>query len=284
MTFLRVPVSVEITLTKTFYVDEGPDDPSGGVAVTVKRLDGTEVQSGAATDATGVGVWTFALQERADLDLLKVEWLATGLAGANVTVVDWVEIVGAHFFAIGEVRAIHPDLTTSRFSTADLVARRIECEIECEDIRGFAQVPRFARAVVSGTGTSELVVPHFYPRVLRSVAYDGAAVGLGSVALRHSGVLIRTDGEVWPAGHQNVIVEYEHGLDFPPETVRRAALRRMRWWATQDKSGIPERAVSWQTAEGGGVFRLATPGVDWTGDPWVDAIYQRDRLKRVWIA
>jgi hypothetical protein len=106
---------------------------------------------------------------------------------------------------------------------------------------------------------------------------------LAAVAPEPSGVLIRDDGAVWPRGHQNVIVEYEHGADRPPEDVHQNAMLRLRSVMGRTASGIPDRALSYSIADGG-IYRIALPNATSTGIPDIDAAYKRAGHERVWIA
>jgi hypothetical protein len=68
-------------------------------------------------------------------------------------------------------------------------------------------------------------------------------------------------------------VEYEYGLDFPPENARTAGKLMLRAALNRNTSGIPDRAVSFST-EDGGVYRLSTPSRQRTGIPDVDAVIE----------
>jgi hypothetical protein len=285
---IRVLVTSRITLSHTFYSGETPTDAVGPVTVTVKRLDGTTVTSGAAT-SMGSGVYDFELLEQAQVDTLTVDW--SGLVGgATVVVRDVVEVVGGFLF--GLVAAREELRLPASFDTATLVAKRTSVEYEAEDIAGVAFVPRFKRRLLDGTGTQELCVPDVELRVVRAASVAPTAGGtftaltvgeLAEVAAQPEGVLVRDDGSTWPKGHRNVIVEYEHGMDVPPVTVRDAAVLRLRSKLSETRTQIPDRAISFTVAEGG-VYRLTTAGRRSTGYSEVDAAYQRSGFERVWIA
>jgi hypothetical protein len=285
---IRVLVTSRITLSHTFYSGETPTDAVGPVTVTVKRLDGTTVTSGAAT-GMGSGVYDFELPEQAELDTLTVDW--SGLVGgATVVVRDVVEVVGGFLFGLAEAR--EELRLPASFDTATLVAKRTSVEYEAEDIAGVAFVPRFKRRLFDGTGTQELCVPDVELRVVRAASVAPTAGGVftaltvgevAEVAAQPEGVLVRDDGSTWPRGHRNVIVEYEHGMDMPPVTVRDAAVLRLRSKLSETRTQIPDRAISFTVAEGG-VYRLTTAGRRSTGYSEVDAAYQRSGFERVWIA
>jgi hypothetical protein len=285
---IRVQQTVQETLSKTFYSDGGITDP-GTVAVAIKRLDGTSITSGTAS-GTGAGPRTFVLPAQANLDALIVSWTAT-IGGAPTVLSDVVEIVGGFVFGIGEAIAeLHLD--TSKYPPATIAAKRISVEQELEGIRRQAVVPRFARFLLNGSGTCELVVPDMQLRAIRAASVApmaGAAMlaltsaELAAVAPQASGVLIRDDGGIWPQGHNNVLVEYEYGLDMPPANLHDMTLRRLQWYLSALASGVPDRAVSYTVADGG-VYRLSAAGTRSTGIPDVDAAYMRDANEKVWMA
>ncbi len=106
---------------------------------------------------------------------------------------------------------------------------------------------------------------------------------LAAISPQDSGVLIRDDGGIWPAGRSNAIVEYEHGHDMPTEEIASNSKIRLRSILGRPTSGVPDRAVSYTIAEGG-VYRLSTPGKRSTGIPDVDAAYLRHAHSQIWIA
>jgi hypothetical protein len=290
MSLLRIPRTAQVTLSHTFYVDETATAPTGTLTATVKRLDGTSVAGSPFTYTVTGTTCSFALPGQANLDTLTVDWAGT-VAGAVVTFRDIVEIVGGFYFGLKQVRDEFT-LSPTTYPTAVLADRRVEVEQECDRICGQAWVPRFARYLVDGTGTDELPVPDMMLRTCRAAStapYAGAgftaftAGQLSAVAAAPSGVLIRTDGGIWPYGRSNVIVEVEHGADSCPAEITSAAMRRLRSKLGAPKSNVPDRAISYTVADGG-VYRLTTPGPRSTGIPDVDAAYQGGGHERVWIA
>lgn len=284
MSMVRVLVTTKVTLTHTFYVDETPTDLTGNCTVTIKRLDGTAVTSGTAIHPGSAGVYTFAVPEQAQVDMLTVDWSGT-LAGATVSVRDYVEIVGGFLFGIAEARAKHPSLAnTTTYPSSLLAAKRIEVEQECERICRRAFVPRFARVALSGDGTDRLPLPRNLLlgggseiRAVRAISIAGTAWSVGDVSalgFTDFGVLKRPGGAIWPAGTGNIVVEYEHGWDYPPVELSEAAILRLRSRIAYTLSGIPDRATSFTVTEGG-TYRLSTPSAQRTGIPDVDGVYER---------
>lgn len=269
MTLLRVPVAAQVTLSHTFYVDETATDAQGPVTVTVKRLDGTAVSSSTAAHPGALGVYTYALPPQPAVDVLTIDWSGT-LGGAPTSARDTIEVVGGFLFGLAEARSLPPALDSVRFPTATLAAHRLAVEQECERICGRAFVPRFRREKVRIIG--DTVMPsEIDVRAIRSVSLNGTAY-TGWYWPGNRGPLIN----ILPITIENTdaVIEYEHGMDYPPEEIRQAAMLRLRTRLTATDNGIPSRAVSFSVTDGG-VYRLATPGEKRTGVPEVDAAYSR---------
>lgn len=287
MGLTRVAKTAAATLEHTFYVGEtGTDSSTSPVTVAITDANGTAVTSGNATSA-GQGRYTFPLPAQAQLQLLTVAWSGT-IAGAAVVETDLVEIVGGFFFTLAEGRSSDTTLAdTTKYSTAQLTAARLEVEVECEEICDRAFVPRYKRVVLDGTGTSELVLGGHDIRTVRAVKVAPrvgetfvalSAAELAALTVTPDQVLIRTDNATWTEGRDNVIVELEHGLDRPAEDLVRAAKVRFRSRLNIHRTGIPDRAVSFTTGEGA-TYRLSLPDAYKTGLPDVDAVYARYSLR-----
>ncbi len=286
----RVQQTTKVTVSHTFRVDGQLTDAAGAVTATVKRLDGTAVVGAGSVNHDSLGVYSVALPTSAVPDTWTLDWSGS-LSGATVIVRDIVEIVGDFLFGTNEVRTEY-NLAVNKYPDAMLVQKRIEVENECEDICRRAFVPRFKRRLLDGSGTDELIVPDLYLRTLRAASvavYAGQTMtpltttDLAAVAAQPEGTLIRDDGQLWPLGHRNIIVEYEHGEDWAPETIRSGAKLRLRTVIDRPVTGVPQRAVSFTTQDGG-IYRLSQPGKASTGQPEVDGLYGRLAEPRVWIA
>lgn len=285
----RVAKTSAAVLSHTFRVDETATDSTTTVTYAVTDANGTAVTSGNATHGA-TGVYTFALPSQAQLSLLTVAWSAT-ISGASVVEYDQVEVVGGFFFTLAEGRGSDASLAdTSKYPTSDLMDKRTEVEQECEAICDRAFVPRYARVVVDGTGHSDLVLTHPGPdrtvahvRTIRSVKMAPRAdqtfvaftvAELAALRVAADGTLRRLDGAVFTEGFANLVVEYEYGLDAPPEDLQQATLRRFRSRLNMNKTAIPDRATSFSLTDGG-AFRLSMPGAWMTGIPDVDGPYAR---------
>jgi hypothetical protein len=298
LSLIRVVKTAAATLTRSIYVDETATDAGGVVTVEVTRLDGTVVTSGTATDAAGTGNYSFILpggptsptSATWQLDHLNVAWTGS-FGGATVTLTDRVEVVGGFLFGLAEARSSDASLADQgRYSTQTLADKRVEVEQECERICGWAFVPRFNRVVLRGDGSDVITLPHQKIRRLRAVttrviageAYTAVAA-LTDLAVTEGGIITRYDGGVFPYGTGSTIVEYEHGWDYPPEDLKEAAMYRLRSRLNMTRSGIPDRASFYSTADGAS-YRLTLPGPDSTGIPEVDAIYQSYKAAPVGFA
>lgn len=274
---IRVLRTAKVTLSRKFYVDEAPTAATGGVTVTITRLDGTAVQSGSATLGGDGVTYSFTFDGRDVLDVLLVAWSATIAGDAVVLDQDVIDVVGGFYFGLAEARDIDAVLTnTTKFPTSTIVARRIEVEDEAEMICHQAFVPRFAREVHSGGNRMlRLAWPHL--RKIRSLTVNGTAydqAAIDSIGGPEPLGLVRysTSGAPWPTGVGNIVIEYEHGLDRPPPTIIRGAKLRMKSLLLQNQSPLPDRAERIATTETG-VVMLATENRESTGIPSVDACY-----------
>ncbi len=271
MSLVRVLRTTQVVLSHTFYVDETATSATGSVTYSIKRLDGTVVTSGTAAGPITTGVYTVTVPAQATLDVLTVDWTGV-VAFATVTARDIVEFVGGFIFGLAEVRALTPVLDSTKYPTATLAKKRIGVEQECEEICGQAFVPRFARVALQA-GRSPLVLPNINCTALRAVTVDGVAQTLTGLVLSRSGVL---SGGLWPDiwPRSTVIVEYEHGMEYPPEDLKDAAMLRLRSRLNQTDTGVPQRALSFSATDGG-TYRLSTPSRKRTGIPDVDGTYER---------
>lgn len=273
------------TLSHTFYVGETATAATGTPTYAIVDANGTAVSSGNATIVTTTV--TAPLAGQSALSTLTVTWSAT-VAGSARSEVDYVEIVGGFFFSTAEGRASDSALSsTAKYTTADIEQRRLEVEVECEEICDRAFVPRYRRLVLDGNDTGDLVLGDFDIRTIRRVAMaptksgtftDLTGTQLTALAPLEDRTLRRTDGNVWTAGNSNIIVEYEYGLNRPPADLVWAAKQRLRTRLTMANSPVPDRAISFQVADGGS-YRLSTPDAYKTGIPDVDAVYARYSLR-----
>jgi len=285
MSLVRMLVTSKVTVSHTFKADEVPTDAAGTVTATVLRLDGTSVASGNATHgAAGSGLYSWDVT-RAVLDSLTLDWSGS-VGGSTVTVRDYVEVCGGFLFDLGEVRS-EQGISSTTWPAAKLAAKRTQVEQECERICRRAFVPRFEREVLSGNDSPRLGLKRSEIRAIRAVTISGdvwTAPEIATLGFSDSGVLSMPDGAAWPLGLRNIVVEYEHGWDAPPEDIVDAAKLRLQSLLPRAKSGVPSRTTSY-TTDTGNTYRLSLPTKDTTGIPDVDGAYQKwARQRRAVVA
>jgi hypothetical protein len=166
-------------------------------------------------------------------------------------------------------------------------------ETEFEAFCGAAFVPRYRRVRLSGNGFEELVLPDPYVRSVRSVrVYDTdgnyeafTQAELDAIVVNDSGIVVRTDSDAFEYGHQNLVVEYEHGLDRPPADLLEAFYLRLRDRVNRSMRGVPDRATTF-TSDVGGTYSLlvAGRGGSITGLPDVDVALRRNSRRIPGIA
>lgn len=253
--------------------------PAGAVTIGVVNAAGaTVVAAGTATSGTGTDPRTYILTaaNNTSLDLLTATWTDAGDGSTHVTT---IEVVGGYYFSLAEARASDPVLANdTKYPDEALRLARRQVEEEFERICDVAFVPRYRRQTVWPQSSYSVLLDRPMLRRIRAVAQvssNGTATAwtstqLGTVVLDGSVLRVRTGlgflGES--------IVDYEHGYDSPPAEVKRAALQRLRYVASQPLTGLPDRATSFSVAEGG-TYRLDTAGAYKTGMPDVDAVLGR---------
>jgi hypothetical protein len=278
MGLIRILRTAAVTVTHTFYIDGAATDATGNVTATLRRLDGTLVNTATATHPGPPGVYTYPVPASAVLDTQRLEWSGTFGGVTVVSPPDYIEHVGGFLFGIAEARAAHRYLAdVNRYPDTLLTAKRIEVENEFENICGQAFVPRYKRYALHGRGYEQLGTPDSMLRTVRSVSVGGVAFAqadLDAIACLDQGVLRRPTGAIWPAGYRNVLVEYEHGWDYPPPEIAEAGILRLRSRLSMTSTDIPDRAISFTPTEGG-TYRLSTPSRDRIGIPEIDGVLQR---------
>lgn len=281
MSRIRALRTAPVTLTREVRVDETLTNAAAGLAVSVTRLSGTAVSAGAASNPS-TGVYTYVLPGQDDLDHFDVSWTGS-VSGEPITLTDRVEIVGGFFFGLAEARASDVSLSDPiKYTTAMLAEKRLQVEVECERICGWAFVPRFGRMTFSGNGSNELYLSVQQLRRVRALTtrtqpggVPDVVASMTEIAVETDGRVIRYDGGIFPSGSSNIVIEYEHGWDYPPDDLKEKAMYRLRSLLNLTRSGIPDRVSSYSTPEGG-TYRVTLPSRGSTGIPDVDATYCRN--------
>lgn len=269
----RVLRNVDSTITYHYSVDGVDTDPSPDSAtVTITRADGTVVDTDAATNNAGTGIFTYdlAAADAADLDTLTFAWEIDGQVFETV-----VEVVGGFYFSIAQALAL---TELEDFSAAEIATARTLAEQAFEDAARVAFVPRYAYERVSAQRGQLLSLPRFPLRVVRSVTEitsfggDPADVDASGYSATEEGIY-RLYG--WTPGPKNVTVGYEYGYDRPPELVARAVLILAKNWLIEGP--ITDRATAISAGPDGGTITLLTPGVRGVvfGIPVVDSALEQ---------
>jgi hypothetical protein len=196
-----------------------------------------------------------------------------------------VEIVGAEYFSVAELRAFDNVLSnTTRYPTEKLIATRLAVESDFEGICGRAFVPRYARETLTSNGSGTLWLKNPEPYRIITLTVNGEDWSDKTITTSDDNlrvlVLAGRQG-VWPRNGQ-VVIEYEFGPLQPPERVKNAALKLAKYKLVADQSRIDERATMMNIPDFGS-FVMATPGMrgSITGIPEVDVVlwdYMLDRL------
>lgn len=276
------------TLTFTVRDEDGtPTAATGDVDVIVRDVSGTTVATGKASAGTGTGVYVYPLPDAVRSTLGRYETtVAYVVGGITETLILPVEVVSALLFDVAEIRETYPELADpQRYTSTEIRRARDEATARLEEAAQVAFATRRTVVTLSGDDTTRLLLPDVEVTGLHSVTIyaetipgadavedDFDATELADVEIDGAaGVLKRTDGDVWPYGHQNVFVDYEHGYEFPPEPVRRAAMKLAV--EALVPSALPSRALSQTTDLGEIRISVANPEAGRpTGDPEVDAV------------
>lgn len=246
----------------TFEADDGTLLTPSVVTVTVTR-DGSAVPvfGGAATLGAG-SVYTVSMNGL-PLGVYTVLWDG----GTGATDRTAFEVVGGHLFTIAEFRASDADLTEDRFPTSAVVRLRDRVAVEFQTITGrsfVTRVERFPLLVIDGGNV-------LAPMDVQSVQLQDSSGAPATVyTLEQVGPFTFVEGVPCDGSYT---AEVRYGFPDVPEDVKGAALLRLRSLLFAERSGIPDRATSFQPADGG-TYALSTPGVRGakTGIPDVDVV------------
>lgn len=271
----RLPRGVAGVLSWQATDAEGEARNPGTTTVGVTRADGSVlVPAATATSGTEDNPRTLALTpaQTATLDTLTVTW-TDGSAAQFSTV---VEIAGGHLFTAAELRAFRRDAADmAKYPAADVALQRLKAEVECEWICDVAFVPRYRRVTVAGEGAETLHLPDHEVRTIRSLSVDGIAWTQGQIddLLFDDSVVARTSG-VWTRS-ERIIIGYEHGRRRPPEDLRQGVMLRCWEGLTSPFADIPARTTRFRTQTSGTTYELDKATAYSTGNPDIDAAYER---------
>lgn len=270
---------VGTAITATFRAvdqDGEPDTSLAAPTVSCVNSVGTAVTVGAVTetaDDSAIFQATIAAADNSQVDELTVTWTTGGVARTTT-----IGVIGAWPFSYADLAAFDKSVQ-SRALTDFLPARR-ETISELVGIAHKSPVPMFATARIWNVDGNGARLPHTHVTAVRSVAEideDGdetlyTVAQLAEVAVTRSGVLYRKSGAFTRS--RDLKIHYVHGVELPPQYLKRAMMLRCVWHMNQSSSNLMERVTSWSTGEGG-TYRYDSATVKKTGMPNVDGAYQR---------
>lgn len=247
----RTPFSAECA-----WMADGSVANPGDVTCTVTRANGTVLLE----DEPAVGSGTarsvdFTAAQMSELDSLTLLWASDTLG----TLETRVEVVGGFMFTLTGARGLAPLSNTSTYPDASVIAARTLAEMALEEACGVAFVPRYAREVLSGKGTTKLFTRSSEPVRVISATVDGTALSAPQIAalqVDRKGFVWNEDG--WSAGDRNIVIEYEHGHPTPPANGPRAALLLAKRYLVD--SPVNDRATTLINQDGTTQY-LVTAGV-----------------------
>lgn len=283
----RVLRNTAATITVTFFDGSSPAEADGTVTILAKRADGSTLLSTNATNEAAVGEYSVVIPPQANLNILTLTWSGT-FTGTPITIESTVEIVGAFYFSIAELRNYDKALeNVTRFPIEDLINARTFVESEFEDICDRAFVPRFHREtgveVDPDTGQLWLEKPEITS--VLSVSTDGTdqsewiSSGYFKKDKYSPSVLHTSSSALSVVTAIDVTMEYEYGMKQAPVLIKQKALKRAKTLLLGQNSTIDERALTMSLPDIGTV-NLATPGVrgSETGVPDIDVVLNRYKI------
>lgn len=298
MAKFRVAKGDGARIARTFYDGETPTNTTGAPTVTATRANGTVLAAPAVTDDTATAPGRYYVTftpatHTVRLDTIALAWSATVNSLAQVRA-DEVEVVGARYFEVADLRAMKGLENVAAYPTASLEVARTIAEEFVEDYTRAAWVPRARTEVFDAPelygrlrhqrdwraepGGHVFHLEDVPCRAVIAATVDGVAQNVSGWKVSEEGVL-RTDGDVLVSSAyagQGVVLEYEYGHPAPPEDLRRATMRLARHVLLTELTAVPDRANMMTTEFA--TFRLETAGDDRpTGLPEVDAVLNRYR-------
>lgn len=270
---VRVLVDSDATITGPTFTDASEEaaDTTGTPTCTVtSRVTGQALTAATVTTETGAGIYTAALTPAAhtgELDILDLVWSGT-VSSKTRTYTQTVEVVGAFYLSVPQLRATATLADASTRSAAQLRKYRTEGEDIIERARGVAYVPRCA---VETFGPGDVVrLKHRRVRSLLAVRVDGVAK---TVADYDVDPVTRTvSGSLPPSA--TIVVAYTHGYDEAPQLAQEALREYVRAKCVIDSSSANRNPSSVTNLATGETYRFtqADPRFGrWTGIEEVDS-------------
>lgn len=263
----RTARATTATVTSPTFVDADgePADCDDDPTVTATRDDGTALDAPDVASIEGEdGIYSATLTHDGHtnrLDELTLVWVGE-VAGHHQEFTQLVEVVGAHYVTLAELRAQKGIEDPAKFPAWKLAELRDEFADNVERICDDAFVRRYQRDELAGGCGHRLALTELKPRTVLAVTVDGVAQDPAEFTF--DGHHLVWTADTFPApttatGPRNVTVVYERGDDAPPAKLRGEALRGIRSdalaWAAEKDGGRGEISSSFE----GVTIRFSTP-------------------------
>lgn len=267
----RVQVLQPYTFTASWEIDGVATDPGNTLVTVTRDSDGTAILTNQPTGGSPGTTRTISLTaaQLGQMDFLTFTWNSS--SGAVLTT--YAEVVGDFYFSVAQARQISPLQDATTYTTQNIVDYRTMAEMALEDICGVAFTPHYSHHTARISTFGLLKVPR---REVRDVRNIYTATDNGPVAMPNlTGLRIESDGLIFIPSFFTwwstpITVTYDHGFDFAPPRVRRAALQLMRRWLVE--SPWDERATGFRTRDGGEMTVLLANHTDAFDIPEVVAV------------
>lgn len=200
-------------------------------------------------------------------------------ADDEIGFVDAVAQLGNTYVTLAEVRAMPAMLDLVRYPDAKVTAAIAWFETKWEGYVGAAFVSRTTTQRLSGSGTSSLILGHYPVTAVSAVrVYSAAATSvaftsteLADLVVAETGIITRFGGSSFPAGHNNIGVDYTYGFITTPEDIRDVALVAIADKLMSDATAGARANRQFSVATQDGIVRSSMPGPDRPyGIPTVD--------------
>lgn len=227
------------------------------------------------TDVAPVsGVYTVTVPyDKATQGVYTARWASAAIQEATN-----FEIVGGFLFTVPEARGADIELADkARFPAADIRGYREVTEAEFERITGRSFTPRTTVVEFQTDGTDDRYLGLFDCAALVALSGPTGPLDVTLYHLDSSGLL---SGLKSLAAGTRLKATVDYGFRSVPDDIKRVGILRVRTMLAAERSGIPDRATSFVSAEGGN-FTLATAGRNGseTGIPEIDATLARYTYK-----
>lgn len=256
------------TITSRFWVDEEAVTVTSPT-VTVVDDEGSVVlapTTPVGPDADNIYSYLLPSAALGSITTFTVTWSGT-FNGVTVSVVNTLDVQGAHYFDLGDLRQL-ADLPGRSYSTAQLARARDWAQevIEGETVASFVERAHVesidsCRMVATAHGTG-LRLSKPFARRIRWARVDGVSASVSAIEISDGHVVAKSGQSAPFTTSSTVEVGYTAGYRTTcPVDLADAAMVAARWHliAKDGQSGIPDRATSISNEFGN--ISLSTPGM-----------------------